>query len=247
VQKLEVKVGCCGFGMSQQAYFDSLSCLEVQQTFYQPPLERTLEKWRLKAPAEFEFTLKAWQLITHTSDSPTYRRITDNFSSSELKGAGAFRPTSIVANAYEKTLACATALQSKSILFQCPASFTETKEHIDNLRLFFSTCKRPAGVAFYWEPRGNWNNNTILSLCEELNLYHAVDPLVGESTTSNRLYYRLHGIGGWRYVFTDADMNWLASHLRNKVNLDSPAYVFFNNVKMAEDAKRFDSLLTEIK
>jgi uncharacterized protein YecE (DUF72 family) len=38
-----------------------LQVVEVQQTFYQPPRVATLEKWRLDAPANFEFTLEAWQ------------------------------------------------------------------------------------------------------------------------------------------------------------------------------------------
>ncbi|MHC1610664.1 MAG: DUF72 domain-containing protein [Candidatus Methanospirareceae archaeon] len=32
------------------------------------------ERWRLRAPKEFEFTVKAWQLITHEPTSPTYRK-----------------------------------------------------------------------------------------------------------------------------------------------------------------------------
>jgi uncharacterized protein YecE (DUF72 family) len=235
-----VKVGCCGFGMSQRSYFESFSCVEVQQTFYQPPLLRTLEKWRSAAPAQFEFTLKAWQFITHTSQSPTYRRLTGQFSDNELKQAGAFGSTSIVAAAFETTLACATALKSKSILFQCPASFDETERHMDNMRRFFTSCKRPSGVDFYWEPRGDWSSNTVLSLCKELNLHHAVDPFLAESTTSKHLYYRLHGVGGWKYVFTDDDNRWLASLLRNNLSPNSTSYVFFNNVKMTADAKRFE-------
>ncbi|KGN41169.1 hypothetical protein N801_08795 [Knoellia aerolata DSM 18566] len=28
-----------------------------------------------QVPADFEFTMKAWQVITHESNSPTYRRM----------------------------------------------------------------------------------------------------------------------------------------------------------------------------
>ena len=34
--------------------------VEIQKTFYQPPQEKTEEKWRNQAPSDFEFTLRAW-------------------------------------------------------------------------------------------------------------------------------------------------------------------------------------------
>ena len=71
----QIKVGCCGFSMAQQDYFQRYHLIEIQQTFYQPPQLRTAEKWRASAPRQFEFTLKAWQLITHEPSSPTYRRL----------------------------------------------------------------------------------------------------------------------------------------------------------------------------
>jgi uncharacterized protein YecE (DUF72 family) len=49
--------------------------VEVQQTFYEPPADTTIRRWRARAPAAFEFTLKAWQLITHEPSSPTFRRL----------------------------------------------------------------------------------------------------------------------------------------------------------------------------
>jgi uncharacterized protein YecE (DUF72 family) len=60
-----IKVGTCGFGGSKTDYARQLACVEVQQTFYQPPLLSTLARWRAQVPDHFEFTLKAWQLITH--------------------------------------------------------------------------------------------------------------------------------------------------------------------------------------
>ncbi len=55
-----IKVGCCGFRTAMAEYTPHFPVVEVQQTFYQPPLISTLERWRAKASAGFEFTLKAW-------------------------------------------------------------------------------------------------------------------------------------------------------------------------------------------
>jgi len=110
--KSMVKVGCCGFRMAMAEYALRFPVVEVQQTFYQPPKVQTLERWRAEAPPDFEFTLKAWQLITHEARSPTYRRLKRNLTEQELNECGAFRPSAIVREAWSTTLACACARSS---------------------------------------------------------------------------------------------------------------------------------------
>lgn len=66
-----LKIGCCGFGQARTRYYERFPVVEVQKTFYQPPLARTLDRWRAEAPSGFAFTLKAWQPITHPASSPT--------------------------------------------------------------------------------------------------------------------------------------------------------------------------------
>src|ERR671929_9964 len=56
-------------------YVREFRVVEVQQTFYEPPRDATLLRWRRQAPLRFEFTLKAWQLVTHEASSPTYLRL----------------------------------------------------------------------------------------------------------------------------------------------------------------------------
>ena len=60
-----VRVGLCGFTMAFEDYLRDYRLVEVQQTFYDPPREATMRRWRAEAPSDFEFTIKAWQLITH--------------------------------------------------------------------------------------------------------------------------------------------------------------------------------------
>jgi uncharacterized protein YecE (DUF72 family) len=87
-----IRIGCCGWTESQAKYFQHFSAIEVQRTFYQPPRLQTLVKWRASAPLEFEFTLKAWQLITHEPSSPTYRRLKTPIPEKIKSRYGAFRP-----------------------------------------------------------------------------------------------------------------------------------------------------------
>ena len=69
-----VKVGCCGFPISKNKYYDEFGIVELQTTFYNIPREKTLLKWREEAPEDFEFIVKAFQGITHPMSSPTWRR-----------------------------------------------------------------------------------------------------------------------------------------------------------------------------
>lgn len=238
----KVNIGTCGFGMTQDEYAELFKCVEVQHTFYQPPMVKTLERWRAERPKDFEYTLKAWQLITHTSSSPTQKRLSKRITESQKEEAGSFRPTATVKEAWEVTLASANALQAKTILFQCPASFTSTKENIANLEKFFSGIKR-GKLNFCWEPRGNtWHDSTVKSICEAHDLWHVVDPFKAKTVTPQKIYFRLHGIGGWRYKYEDGELEELASMLpKNKTS-----YVFFNNREMTEDALRFEKIIKQV-
>jgi uncharacterized protein YecE (DUF72 family) len=232
------KVGTCGFGLAKANYAKAFSCVEVQHTFYQPPQLKTLERWRQEMPADFEFTLKAWQLITHDARSPTFRRLKRKLSASEKREAGYFRSTAIVREAWDVTVASARTLRSRTILFQCPASFTQTKENIASLDKFFSGIDRQ-DLNLCWEPRGHWDSAIVKSICSALELCHVVDPFVARTMTPDRCYFRLHGRRGWRYQYEAGELEELAAALPRRKS----CYVFFNNSKMTEDAIRFCGIL----
>ena len=238
-RQARVKTGCCGFRMAQREYTAQFPVVEVQQTFYQPPQVRTLERWRAEAPIDFEFTLKAWMLITHEARSPTYRRLKRELSESEREECGAFRPTAIVREAWDVTLACAEALGARRVLFQCPASFKPTKTNVTNMRKFFGRMKRPRALELLWEPRGGWADALVRELCQEFELTHVVDPFAARTVTPGRCYFRLHGRTGFRYVYEDDEL----SELYGMLPREGTSYVLFNNVRMREDAARFQRLI----
>ena len=70
-----IRVGCCGFPVKKETYYKTFSVVEIQQSFYQLPRIETGKRWKEETPRHFEFTMKAWQLITHEPSSPTYRRL----------------------------------------------------------------------------------------------------------------------------------------------------------------------------
>lgn len=236
--KAAAKVGCCGFPVSWEKYFEALGVVEIQQTFYQPPKPQTARRWRDEAPDGFEFTVKAWQLITHEASSPTYRRLRTPLSEEERRQVDAFRWTDPVRRAWETTLQTARLLGADKVLFQCPAGFKPTQEHKDRMRRFFGGIER-GGLVCIWEPRGEWRPEEIAGLCQELNLVHCVDPFQAEPATSGLGYYRLHGIGGYRHEYTDGEL----AQLRGYAAAGSASYFLFNNVTMWDDALRLREVL----
>jgi uncharacterized protein YecE (DUF72 family) len=227
--------------MGAAAYFAEFGVVEVQQTFYEPPRDATLVRWRRQAPLPFEFTLKAWQLVTHEASSPTYRRLRRPLSAVERAEAGSFSPTPVVLGAWRRTLECARLLRATAILLQCPRSFRPTAENVERLRAFCGAVERPEGVRLLWEPRGAWPAELVRSLCGELGLVHAVDPFVAETQTPDEPYFRLHGVTGAHHVYSDDELSRLRAMLPVTPN---PAYVMFNNVPRVGDARRFRALLS---
>jgi uncharacterized protein YecE (DUF72 family) len=242
-QHSPVRVGLCGFTMAMDDYALYFPVVEVQQTFYDPPPDATMQRWLASTPRSLEYTLKAWQLITHAGNSPTYRRLKSPLTADERASCGAFRASPIVERGFARSLACARLLGATAMLFQCPASFLPTDENIANLRAFFRDERRRTvtGVRYLFEPRGRaWVEKRAMAvdLCNELGLVHVVDPLVTPPALSHPVYWRLHGVTGPRHVYSDAELAKVAELLA-ATKPEPPAYVMFNNMPRVGDAKRF--------
>lgn len=234
---MQIRVGCCGFPERRPDYFREFRVVEVQRTFYHPPRLTTLERWRREAPPDFEFTLKAWQRITHAPESPTYRK---RGVATPPAGCGAFRSSPEVAEAWKQSRAAARALGARWVLFQCPASFRPTPENVENLERFFSGCERE-GLGLAWEPRGEWPEDLVAALCRTHRLVHAVDPLRARPLAGEAQYFRLHGPAGVHSRYAPEQLR----ALRERIDPARAAYVLFNNAPMLEDARAFLRLLAQ--
>lgn len=231
-----LRVGLCGFTIAIADYPRRFPVVEVQQTFYEPPADATLAKWRAAAPA-LEFTMKVWQLVTHAATSPTYRRVKDPVHHGGE--CGGFRDSALVMHGWRRSVECASLLSATAMLFQTPASFGPEHENVDRMRTFFARIERPR-ARFLWEPRGpRWNAERALALalCDELGLTHVVDPFVTPPAPADLVYWRLHGPGGPRHAYDDAQLRDL--HAMAARCARGPAYVMFNNLPRVADAERF--------
>jgi uncharacterized protein YecE (DUF72 family) len=230
------RVGTCGFCLRQQEYYRTFEVVELQQTFYQPPRLATAQKWRAEAPEGFEFTLKAFQAITHPPGSPTYRR--SRLNDAERSRCGGFQDTPVVRKAWKATLELARALDAKLVVFQCPASFRPTDENVANLIRFFQWAHRDR-LRLGWEPRGEaWTDDLLRELCRELSLTHVVDPFQRACLRPRPPYFRLHGIGGYRHRYSGEELGRLRQECTAPLT-----YCMFNNASMGDDAGRYARML----
>jgi len=246
----EIKVGCCGFPVGRKKYYTNFDVVEINSTFYQIPSKEIAERWFREAPQQnFNFCIKAWQLITHLSTSPTYRRVREKINSPEMYGF--FKNNKYVFNAWERTLEIAEILRAKVIVFQCPPNFTCENSNIKNLRQFFKKISKDAkGIYLGIEFRDtSWKESIVEQLCAELNLIHVVDPLHSKSFSLQEMrYYRLHGSYdssgkiNYRHKYSDEELEKVISLCTGEIN-----YILFNNVYMYDDALKLKKYILQQK
>lgn len=250
-----IKIGTCGYQYYDpgpdwkreyesklQAYSAAFPVGELNRTFYTLPQVSTAERWRREAVDDFEFTVKAWQAITHPWASPTWNGHRDDIPDDHTDEVGYLQPTPTVREAWERTRERACALDASVLLLQTPPSFDCTSAHERNMRQLLGTVDRD-GLTIAWEPRGNWpaHPTRIQGLCEDLDLVHVVDILRAKPVIERSvLYTRLHGLNDdpydYDYAYSDTELETLADTLRGAAQRTDHVYCLFNNFEMYANA-----------
>lgn len=239
-------IGCCGWSylreqdfsqcLSQrytsklQAYAQLFDIVEINSTFYRIPRLTTAQKWRQDSSAVnpgFEFTIKAYQGITHIHRFGKEARAQ-----------------------FQQCKAVANALDARLMLFQSPASFKPMPENIKKLNTFFSSIERD-NLIIVWEPRGSWyeSERLIAEVCEENDLVHCVDPFRNQPLVfgrSNTAYFRLHGFGKpsmYNYDFSLQELDNLRGMVDTLSKSVKNIYILFNNALCYSNALDFISLV----
>ncbi len=238
-------VGCCGFPVSKREYLSRFHLVEVQQTFYQIPREKTLRKWRGEVPKDFEFIVKAWQGITHPITSLTWKRFRG-----ELVGAkenyGNLKYTEEVMDAWREMLKAMDILKSNKILIQLPPKLkwnNVNKEEVTSTLTEFSR----SGKYIVVEPRHvSWWNDEVKRMFDDLGIIHCIDPFKhDEINIGGFCYFRLHGRDGYNYSYKYSEEDFRS--LFNKImKIDErDCYIMFNNKYMYKDALSFRKILID--
>lgn len=257
-----IRVGTCGYQYYDpgdgwqdeyesklQAYSDAFAAGELNRTFYELPQVSTAKRWRREALADFEFTLKAWQALTHPRSSPTWNDHRDAVPEDRIDEVGYLRPTTFVQKAWERTFERAVALGAAIIVVQTPPSFDCTEEHEANMRELLTAVDR-AGLTIAWEPRGDWPDypDRIRALCEDLDLIHIVDIMREAPVVDHPIVYtRLHGLNedpyDYNYEYSEAELDKLAGKLHDYADDHERVYCMFNNYEMYPNAQTLQARL----
>lgn len=221
-----IKVGCCGYPTSMKKYYETFRLVELNRTFYTYPRTTTVTGWREKAPADFEFTVKAHQDISHK-----YRF--------EIKQS---------VQAFEQMKQICKALKANVLLVQTPGSFKPNK--LDYATEFFSKIERE-NLIIVWETRGpEWYNPetraTLEKTLKSVHVTHVVDPFKSAPAyTGTVAYFRLHGMGKqlYYYQYPNEELARLRKLAESFEQKGKTVYVLFNNLAMLDDATRFTHYL----
>ncbi|QOR94632.1 DUF72 domain-containing protein [Thermosphaera chiliense] len=245
-----VITGCCGFPTARGKYYSVFKTVELQNTFYDLPSVEWASSIRKEAPQGFSFAVKAWQVLTHPSTSPTWRRMRRK-PGGNPEGYGFLKPSRENIQALEKTLEVARALDAFIVVFQTPASMPFNQDVVKWVDEFFEQAVSMSGsVKYGWEPRGEWARAPVLKeLLSKHGVIHVTDLLKARPVFHGGVVYtRLHGLGegevNYSYKYTDKDLEELALILK-EMNFNT-AYVMFNNVSMLSDASRFKQVCGKV-
>ena len=180
--------------------------VEVNNTFYNLPKEKTFKAWAARTPQGFVFVCKASRYITHI------RRLDD------------------VAEPITRFVERASLLDEKlgAVLYQLPPSMKREDERLKSF-LDLLPVHPPSAIEFRHE---SWYDEEVFALMRASNVALCVadspkhrTPLV---VTASWTYLRLHGLED-EGSYDDAALEEWAK--RVATNRADPTYVFFNNDK----------------
>ncbi len=239
-----IKVGCCGLaGLSLTEYSKRFEVVELQSTFYKLPLPKTALRWRSSVAEEFEFTMKAFQGITHPISSPTWRRAGSQKPKERQEAYGHLQLTEENFECWRKTLQIFQLLKATFCVINLPPSFSRTEENVKRLLNFFKGSNINIGIEFR---HPSWFKDSHLTAedLKKIGAVHIVDPLVTKPLIETEIqYFRLHGLGPkpYAYKYSDDDLRKLRGIVKEQSA--ETVYVLFNNTNMREDAQRLLKML----
>jgi len=200
-------------------YSRAFNFVEVNSTFYEIPKLESVKSWRRKVPADFTFSVRCNQILTHKLG---------------------FEPVRESYEIYEKMEKICEILKSEFIYFQTPASFHYTKNNVKKIQDFFSSINsktiRPVLESRDSEPL----TENFVDTLKELDIVHCVDILkeVEPCYKSDVIYTRLFG-KGYHNIYQPLD-----SELENVYRTCSregtkKAVIVSHSNRMFKDAARF--------
>jgi uncharacterized protein YecE (DUF72 family) len=200
-------------------YCERFPTVEINNSFYIQPKEKSWETWRDTAPEGFRFAVKAHRYLTHR------KRLKDCEDSLERVATSARRLKSRLG----------------PVLFQLPPYFKRSEEHAKRLEDFLILLPRDLQCAFEFRGKSWFGEETLAQLRRRRAAFCSYDmpevdcPLVA---TADFAYIRFHGTGArYRGNYTDRMLAGWAERLRELARDVDDVYAYFNNDAMGHAVK----------
>jgi uncharacterized protein YecE (DUF72 family) len=201
---------------SLRVYSRIFNFVEVNYTFYKYPSMGMVEHWRRTVPADFTFSVRCHQDLTH--------RI-------------GLKPVEEAYAVFSQMIGICRVLNARFLHLETPARYTFDEQKTKEAREFFEGASLK-GIRLAWEMRAE-HTLDVVNLMKELGIVHSVD-LSRETPAfkSDVVYTRLFGKGEHNiYQFSDEELEEIDGKI-----LKSEAKIVvasFHGLRMAIDAARF--------
>ena len=189
-------------------YIDHFQTVELNNSFYKLPAEKSLAVWRESTPANFCFAVKGSRFLTHMK---------------KLKDAE---------QGLARFLGAVEVLGPKlgPILFQLPPHW---QSDLDRLDSFLAILPRYHHYAFEFR-NPTWDTAETYKLLSRYNAAYCIFDLAGYCSplqvTADSAYIRLHGPGGkYQGTYSDTALGHWAARIRDWDRELKSIYVYFDN------------------
>jgi uncharacterized protein YecE (DUF72 family) len=189
-------------------YTGIFDTVEINNTFYRLPEERTFARWAARAPAGFLYAVKASRFLTHM------KKLKDPEEPLE-RLLGRMRPL---------------AGHLGPILYQLPPGWK-----LDRARLEHFLQVLPTGLRHVLEFRDtSWYSEDVARLLEQYQVARCLHDMQGSATARERVgpfvYVRFHGSSG-RYGggYSEDRLHGWADWLHEQRTTGADVYAYFNN------------------
>jgi uncharacterized protein YecE (DUF72 family) len=199
-------------GISLEAYARQFDTVEINNTFYNLPLESTFRTWRETVGSSFLFAVKASRYITHR------RKLRD--------------PETVSRLFFERVIFLGDTLGP--ILFQLPPRW-----HVNVERLAEFLAHLPTDFRYTFEFRDKtWFNEEVDALLRQHGVAFCIYDLAGETSplkvTTDFVYIRLHGPEkAYQGKYQDPVLDRWAEAITAWSREGRNVYVYFDNDEKA--------------
>ncbi len=205
-------------------YVKQFGSVEINATFYRLPFENMVKGWRNKASDDFSYSVKGSRQITHYNKLDNVEEYLSRFLD-RVDGLGEALGT---------------------IFWQFPPSFRKDTEKLEDFLNLLPDSNR---YAFEFRDV-SWLDDEVYNLLDEHDsaiVWVSSGKMPDDCTpTTDFIYIRFHGLeGGYKYSYTEEDLEPWAEIIGNHLDQGREARVYFNNTggNAPESARMMKNLI----